>query len=85
MRPVQLGPFPANAPVQQQIQWLARAVESIAAASRESDPNVYADDYTITNITESRSLNCDTATTAQLADVVATFLQDHQTRGSKRT
>lgn len=85
MRPVQLGPFPSTQPIEKQIQWLAQAVAAIAAASRDSDPNVYADDYTITNITESRSLNCDTATTAQLADVVATFLQDHQTRGSKRT
>lgn len=85
MRKVVLSPYPMGASVEVKLDWMARSIQAIANASGDADPNVYADEYTLTNVTATRTLDCDTTTTAQLADVVATFIQDHQTRGSRRT
>lgn len=81
MRPVTLGPVPRDAA--DKLDWCIRAIQQIAAASQTADPNQAADSYTITNLTVSRSFNADTVTTAQLADIVGTFLQDLKRRGVK--
>jgi hypothetical protein len=83
MRPIVLSPVPPTA--EAQIKWLIDAVQQIARASREADPNSYADGFTLSNVTNTRTLNADTATLAQVADVLGTFISDHKSRGSKRT
>jgi hypothetical protein len=83
MRPIVLSPVPQTA--EMQLKWLLDAVQQIARASREADPNSYADGFTLSNVTNTRTLNADTATLAQVADVLGTFISDHKSRGSKRT
>jgi hypothetical protein len=68
----------------QKLNWCIEAIIKIANASRENDPNVYADGFTMENATTTRTMDADTATTAQVADVLATFINDHKNRGSKR-
>jgi len=85
MRPVAISPLMPGATAEQKLDWCVRMIGEIARASRDADPNTYADGFTITNLTHSRSLDCDTATLADLADVVGTLIRDHQTRGAKRT
>lgn len=85
MRPVAL-PSPgfdqtSLSPVE---RWLVEAVRSIALASHDQVTEQTADAYTITNLTASRTLDCDAATTAELADVVGTLLADMKNRGPKR-
>lgn len=81
MRAVHLGPVPRDAGAK--LDWCVRAIQQIASASQAADPNQAADAFTLDNVTASRSLDADTATTAQLADVVGTFLQDLKRRGGK--
>jgi hypothetical protein len=66
-----------------ELQWLVQAVAEIENASREGVFNV-ADAFTIENFTETRTLDASTATVADLANFVATFIDDLQKRGSKR-
>jgi hypothetical protein len=82
MKPVTLGTPPADD--KGKLDWCVDAIRKIALASKTYDPNVYADGFTLTNITEDRVLDCDSTSTAELADVLATFIRDHQRRGAKQ-
>ena len=82
MRPVTLGPVPPS--TEAKLQWLVESVQKIALATREYDPNIYADGFTLTNVTADRVLDCASTSTAELADVLATFIRDHQRRGATR-
>lgn len=94
MRPVPLLPMPPNASDKQKLDWCVRMIDNIARASQDADPNRYADEYSISNLTAARTLDADSGTLANLAaaeaaidatrDVLLTFIRDHQTRGSKR-
>jgi hypothetical protein len=64
--------------------YLRRALDQIADASLE-DALPIADAFTVTNFTASYALNAGTATTAQLANFVATFINDLKRRGKNRT
>lgn len=66
------------------IQYLMAAVRELAEASHDQITEEIADAYTVTNLTETRSLDCDTATLAQLCDVVGTLINDMKKRGVKR-
>lgn len=81
MRPVNLGPVPRDSAAK--LDWCVRAIQQIASASQTADPNQVADGFALTNVTETRVLNADTATLSQICDVVGTFLQDLKRRGSK--
>jgi hypothetical protein len=72
-----------NLPPPQSMQDIANAFTELSNASRE-DAVLIADSYTVTNFTASRTLNAGTATTAQLAAFVATFIDDLQKRGPNR-
>jgi len=65
------------------LQDVANAFQEISNASREDAVSI-ADAYTVTNFTASRTLNAGTATLAQLAAFVATFIDDLQKRGPNR-
>lgn len=83
MRAVMLSPPPTDP--DGKLDWLISAVQQIARASQTDDPNKYADGFVLTNVTTSRTMDADTVTLAQLADIVGTFIADHKSRGAKRT
>lgn len=81
MRPVFLGQ-PIN--VGDFANWVKECMAEIERASNE-DPIAVANDFTVENYTETRSLDAATATLADLKDVFCTFIHDLQKRGTKRT
>jgi hypothetical protein len=83
MRPVRIGPVPASD--KEKLAWCVQAIQDIALASQVADPNVIADSFVVSNVTETRTVNADTVTLPQLANVVCTFLQDLKRRGQKGT
>ena len=85
MRPVQnLNPPSPTDPQANINQWVIMMIGRICDNSQE-DSGAYADPYTVTNTAApSRVLDAQTATTAQLAEVLATFLQDTKKRGMNR-
>lgn len=83
MRPVSLGrPNVSNDPEAFR-RWVLGAFAEIERASVE-DAFVVADDFTVSNHTEKRTLNAATATTADIANVLCTLIEDLQNRGMKR-
>ncbi len=84
MRPVTLG-APRGASDKEKLDWCVRSLQEISRATREADPNVAADGFDTSNVTETRSFDADTVTLAVLADVVGTFIEDLKRRGQKRT
>lgn len=66
------------------LAWMVNAIREVSNASHDQITEEIADAYTVTNLTESRTLDCDTATVAELADVVGTLILDMQKRGVKR-
>lgn len=83
MRPVHLGSPPSSD--KEKIDWCVRAIQEIARSSQTADPNVMADSFTVANVTETRALDADSTTLAEVADVLCTFIQDHKRRGQKGT
>jgi hypothetical protein len=83
MKEIRLGRVPVGA--EAKLDWCIDAIQKIAIGSRENDPNSYVDAFDASNVTESRSFDADTVTTAELADVVGTLVSDFKRRGSKRT
>ena len=66
------------------LQDCIRALREIEQASLE-DACQIADGFTVSNFTETTTLDASTATTTQLADFVATFIDTLQRRGPNRT
>ena len=64
--------------------YLDRVLTEIADASL-IDALKIADEYTVTNFTATRALDAGTATATQVANVLATFIDDLQRRGSNRS
>jgi hypothetical protein len=84
MRPVQnLNPPNPNDPQQKINAWIIMMIGRICDASQE-DSGTYADPYTVINTTPLRALDAQTATTEQVAEVLATFLDDTKRRGMNR-
>lgn len=82
MRPVS---FPSSVPGDSAgaIAWLLGAVRELALASQEDIAEV-ADAFTITNLTETRTLDCTGATLGDLCNVVGTLISDIHKRGTTR-
>lgn len=95
MRPVAILPMMPNATDSQKLNWCVAMITAIARASQDADPNRYSDAYTVSNLTETRTLDANAGVLADLAaaqaaidatrDVLLTFIRDHQTRGAKRS
>lgn len=64
-------------------EWVLQALKQIERASFEDIAEV-ADAYTVTNLTPTRTLDVSTATTADIAAVLGTFITDMKNRGVKR-
>jgi len=94
MRRLSLG-SPAGNSVEAKLDWCVRAIQEFERASHELDASRTADSYTITNVTESRTLDANCGVLADLAaaqaaidatrDFLVTFIQDLKRRGQKRT
>ena len=64
--------------------WVLRAFAEIERQSF-NDVHVIAKDFSVTGHTATRTLNAGTATLANVANVLCTFIEDLQKRGMKRT
>lgn len=83
MRKVSLQGAPMGAPPQQ-IEWLATAVRSIAAASQDSDITDIGRNYSLPTFTVLRTMPA-SPTTTDLRDVICTLITDLTRGGSTRT
>lgn len=85
MRAVNLQGIPGGT-VPEKVQWLTRAVNDIATASKENDPVIIAQNFRIIgDYTPLRTFDVATATLDDIRRVVATFLSDLQKGGANRS
>ena len=83
MKPVTLLQ-PASQKPEDLLKWCVTALQTIERASHD-DTSKIADSYTVTSGTTNRALNPSTATVAQVAQVLGTYLTDMKQRGVNRT
>ena len=83
MRPVMLG-RPSSKEIEQWKKWAEACFAELERASYE-DSSAVANDFTVTNHTATRILDKDTATLADVTNVLCTLIEDMQNRGMKRT
>ncbi len=85
MRKISIGQPPFDiALVDQKTRWMMTALLTIQRASGEQITEEIADAYTLGTFTVTRTLNPATATISDVANVLATILQDMKNRGVKR-
>lgn len=60
-------------------RWCANAIEQLAASSKQTT-DIFWDEYTVTNITQTRTFDPTTVTLEELAHVVGTLIEDYQGR-----
>lgn len=84
MRPFAFPAPPFQAGNDLKMDYVINALRQISDASHDQITDAIADAYTVTNLTETRSLDCNTATLDDLRNVVGTLLNDMQNRGVKR-
>lgn len=65
-------------------RWLIGELRDIETSFRLGDVGPIADSYTVSNFTETRTLDASTATLSDILDVFCTFIDDLQQRGTKR-
>jgi hypothetical protein len=83
MRPFNLGQ-PSDPGKEAFEQWVRQAFAEIEAVSNDGIEKLF-DEYTIVGAyTESRSLTPATATASQIANFLATLVEDVKSRGSNR-
>ena len=85
MKRLHLGPIPYGADLETKVNWLLKAMHHVELASQDQDASTTAQSYTLSNVSENRTLDASTISAADLADVVGTYLQDLTKRGQKRT
>lgn len=83
MRPLTLGDPPLKGSQQDTLDFIFNALREIENSSYE-DVSIIADNFTVSNVTISRTLDPTTATLSQLAHFVGTFVQDIKRRGAGR-
>mgnify|MGYP000161222031 CR=1 FL=1 len=84
MRPAYVGSPPMSGTDGQKLDWCIKAILEIARCSKVENPNHVADAYLPSNVTDTRDFDADTATVAEVADVLGTFIQDLKARGTRR-
>jgi hypothetical protein len=84
MRRLHLG-SPRSKSTEDQIQWLVDSMRKIETASRDIDPFRVADNYQPSNFTVTRTINAGTISLGNLANLVATWIQDLKNRGPKQS
>lgn len=83
MRPMAFSPPPMRQQMGTFEQWVIKSFQEVSAASHEQVTEEIADSFTLSNVTETRTLDPTTATVADVANVLGTFLQDMQRRAVK--
>ena len=83
MRPVALGK-PAIKELEAWKKWAEQCFAELERASQE-DVAAVAADFSVSNHTETRTLDAATATLADVTNVLCTLIEDLQNRGSKRS
>lgn len=69
----------------QKIAWLTAAVQKLAEASRQNDPVIIFQNYTVTNpTTELRTLDATSATLANIRAILQAIIDDFQKGGVNR-
>ena len=63
------------------VQWAAELIRVLTIRDMQTPNAPFRDDYTVTNYSESRTLNAGTATTAEVADFLCTLIQDLKSAG----
>lgn len=84
MRPVNFGLAPPTKEPERFAQWVKDCMSEIDRASNEQAEAV-ADAYAPSNYTATRTLDAATASAADIANVLCTFLDDLKNRGTKRS
>ncbi len=84
MRKLALGQPPTNASLEDRVKWIERAIQKISQASHDIDVFDIADKFVITNLTEDRTIDVNSTSLAELADIVGTLISDMKKRGAKR-
>lgn len=85
MRSLLFGAKPhPTATVEEKIEWIMRALTEVQNASNEPDALDIAQNYTVDNVTTTRTYDANSTDADELADVLGTFLQDLRKRGPKR-
>jgi hypothetical protein len=80
-----MKPFNFGHPVKgHESQWAVNALRQIELQSNITIETM-ADEYDVSNFTPTRTLNATTATAADVANFIATFIDDIKRRGSNRT
>lgn len=74
MRRTAIGNPPANDAAR--MQWIIRALNELNNATFDNDTTQIAAAYTVTNFTETRTLNGATATLADLINIFGTLVLD---------
>lgn len=84
MRQLALG-VPPRSGVDKMLQWCIDALQKVQNASRENDIVRIGGAYTVTGtLTEVRAIDVDTATDAELRQIVGTLLTDLKRGGAKK-
>jgi len=60
-------------------RWATNAIEQLAASSKQTT-DILWDEYTVSNITTTRTFDPTTVTLEELAHVVGTLIEDYQGR-----
>lgn len=84
MRPVSLGRPSNPTEIEMWKRWVEGALAELERATYE-DLSAVAADFTVTNFTETRTLDAGAANATDVADVLCTFIQDIRNRGMKRS
>lgn len=84
MRKIAIGTPPQMLNPSQRDLWIMNALIEMQRASHDQIAEEIADAYTLSNYTVTRTLDASTATAGDIANVLATFLQDMKNRGTKR-
>ena len=66
-------------------QWVSEQLTKIVEASQEDAAVFAADAFTITNITETKSLDCDAATLDEVRKALGTLIRFIQQRAPQRS
>ena len=82
MRPIFLGD-PLGDDTKYLLEWVASALRDIELASQDDIAAIF-DEYTVTNFTETRTLDATAATLSNVANFICTMVDDLKNRGTKR-
>ena len=79
MRPFTLGTPPVDQGNEAKIDWIIQSLQEIERASQVNN-DILFDAFDLSNVTEVRSLDADSTTLAEVADLLGTLIADFKDR-----